>query len=67
LRPLVAIVALGNRLAFDQNLGIGKASSLDVATQEALQILNLDEAAFARHREVALEAVEKDKTLIAEF
>lgn len=67
LRPLTAIVALGNRFALEQNVGIGGPASLDHATQVASEILNLDEAALEGLRETVLQAVEMDKSTIKEL
>lgn len=66
-RNLVAIVALGNQLALSQNIGIGRVESLASATQEALEILGIDASTLESHQESALEALERDKSLISDF
>jgi HD-like signal output (HDOD) protein len=66
-RSLVALVALGNQLAMNQKIGIGKPESLGVATAEALEILGIDEAVLESHKDTALEALDRDKSLIADF
>ena len=64
---LVALVALGNQMALDLQVGLGSPESLAAATREARQILDLDDAAFAQHRSAALEALDRDKALLTEF
>jgi HD-like signal output (HDOD) protein len=64
---LVALVALGNQVAMDLQIGIGSPDSLAGATWEAMDILKLDDAAYQRHRGTALEALERDKALITGF
>ena len=66
-RPVVALVALGNQVALDLQVGIGSPDSLGGATREAMEILHLDEGAYEGHRITALEALERDKALIADF
>jgi putative nucleotidyltransferase with HDIG domain len=66
-QALTAFVALGNQLALDHNVGIGKPESLAVATQQAMDILNLTAETLAGHRLVAVEALEADKNLIKDF
>jgi HD-like signal output (HDOD) protein len=66
-RSLVALVALGNQLALNQGVGIGKPESLEAATLEAMEILGIDAATLESHRETALEALERDKSLITDF
>jgi putative nucleotidyltransferase with HDIG domain len=66
-RRLVALVALGNQLAIDLQIGFGMPDSLAGATWEAMDLLGLDEQAFQEHRVSALEALERDKGLITEF
>ncbi len=64
---LVALVALGNQMAFDLQVGIGMPDSLAGATWEALDILHLNDATYQEHRTAALEALERDKALITDF
>ncbi len=66
-RSMVAIVALGNQLALSQNIGIGRVESLATATEEALEILGIDQAVLESHSEMAMEALERDKSLISDF
>jgi len=63
-QALTAFVALGNQLALDRNVGIGKPESLHGATGQAMAILNLSAEAFAGHRLNVVEALESDKDLI---
>jgi HD-like signal output (HDOD) protein len=64
---LVALVALGNQVAIDLQVGVGMPDSLARATREALAILQLDDATYQTHRTTALEALERDKALISDF
>jgi len=66
-RRLVALVALGNQAALDLQIGLGMPDSLAGATWEAMDILGLDDAAYQEHRTSALEALERDKSLITHF
>jgi HD-like signal output (HDOD) protein len=66
-RRLVALVALGNQLAIDLQIGFGRPDALAGATWEALDLLGLDEATFQQHRTSTLETLEQDKGLITEF
>jgi HD-like signal output (HDOD) protein len=66
-RQLVALVALGNQVALDLQIGIGSPDSLAGATWEAMDILFLNEGTYQAHRTTALEALERDKALIAGF
>lgn len=64
---LVALVALGNQMAFDLQVGIGMPDALAGATWEAMDILQLNDAAYQEHRTSALEALERDKALITDL
>ena len=66
-RRLVALVALGNQLALDLQVGLGMPDSLAGATWEAMDILKLEDSTYQEHRNSALEALERDKGLITEF
>jgi putative nucleotidyltransferase with HDIG domain len=66
-QTLTAFVALGNQLALDRGVGIGKPESLHEATRQAMAILDLTPEALAGHRLVVIEALEVDKNLIREF
>lgn len=65
--PLVALVALGNQVAADLQVGLGMPHALVRATREALDILKLDDATYQTHRSAALAALERDKALITDF
>ena len=64
---LVAIVALGNQMALDLQVGLGMPDVLSSATQEARDLLGLDEETYQQFRTGALEALERDKALITDF
>jgi putative nucleotidyltransferase with HDIG domain len=64
---LTAFVALGNQLAMDRGVGIGKPESLHEATRQAMVILNLAPEALEVHRLAVVEALEADKSLIQDF
>jgi putative nucleotidyltransferase with HDIG domain len=66
-RALTAFVALGNQLALDRNVGIGKPESLHAATQQALEILDLTAESLEGYRLQVVEALESDKDLIRDF
>ncbi|HNX95149.1 MAG TPA: HDOD domain-containing protein [Holophaga sp.] len=66
-RTLVALIALGNRLAHDQKIGIGTSEHLEEATTQALDILGLAPEQLEEHRESVLSALEMDKSLITDF
>jgi len=66
-QALTAFVALGNQLALERNIGIGKPESLHDATRQALDILNLTPEALEGHRLAVIEALEADKNLIRDF
>jgi putative nucleotidyltransferase with HDIG domain len=63
-RSITAMVALGNQLALELNIGVGKPESLAHPTQQALEILNLTPELLEGHREAILQALELDKSLI---
>lgn len=64
---LVSLVALGNYLALTQKIGIGNPLTLELATQQALEVVSLDEAGLERCTQAAIEALDKDKGLISDF
>lgn len=66
-RGLAALVALGNQMALDQKIGIGRPESLARATAQALEILNLSQDQLEGHREAILQALELDKSLLRDF
>jgi putative nucleotidyltransferase with HDIG domain len=64
---VVALVALGNQVAIDLQIGLGSPDSLAGATWEAMDILRLDDGTYQEHRIGALEALERDRALITDF
>jgi putative nucleotidyltransferase with HDIG domain len=66
-RPLTALVALGNQMALNQKIGIGRPESLALPTRQALEILNLSPEQLEGHHEAILQALELDKSLLTEF
>ena len=66
-RRVVALVALGNQVAIDLQIGLGSPDSLAGATWEAMDILLLSDATYQEHRIGALEALERDRALITDF
>lgn len=66
-RQLVALVALGNQMAIDLQIGVGMPDALAGATWEAMDILRLDDPSYQEHRTAALTALERDKALITDF
>jgi len=65
--PLAAIVALANHLALEQKAGIGDPVHLEPASRQAMEILKLGPEALEAHKEGVRNAIEQDKTMIAEF
>jgi len=66
-RRLVALVALGNKMATDLQADLSASDALAGATWEALDILRLDEGTYQELRTLAMEAFDQDKGLITEF
>lgn len=66
-RALTALVALGNQLALGLKIGIGRPESLAGPTRQALEILDLTPESLEDYRETILQALELDKSLLAEF
>jgi len=66
-RRVVALVALGNQVAIDLQIGLGSPDALAEATWGAMDILRLDDEAYQEHRIGALEALERDRALITDF
>ncbi len=64
---LVALVALGNQMAMDLQIGLGSPDALAGATWEAMDILGLSEARYQDVRTTVLEALEHDQQLLVEF
>ena len=63
-QALTAFVALGNQLALDRNIGIGRPDSLLRPTGQAMEILDLTPESLEGHRLQVVEALESDKALI---
>ncbi|HEY3399184.1 MAG TPA: HDOD domain-containing protein [Geothrix sp.] len=66
-RELAAVVALANQLALVEKVGIGDPSHLEGASQQAMEILKLGPEALASLKEGVHNAIEQDKSMIAEF
>jgi len=66
-QALTAFVALGNQLALDRNIGIGRPDSLLRPTGQAMEILDLTPESLEGHRLQVVEALESDKALIRDF
>ena len=64
---LAAIVALANHMALEQKAGIGDPGHLEGASLQAMEILKLGPEALETHKEGVRNAIEQDKTMIAEF
>lgn len=65
--PIASLVALGNSLAIERGVGLGKLEHLEQATEEALAALNLSPDAYAAHKERVAEALDSDKQMLAEL
>ena len=66
-RELTALVALANQLALEEQAGIGSPALLEAATAQALDILRVGADALAAIKDGIREALEQDKSMIAEF
>ncbi len=66
-QSLVALVAMGNQLALDRGIGIGKPEALEGTTATARVLLGLDTVTLATHQESVLQMIELDKALLTEF
>ena len=66
-QALAAFVALGNQMALDRKVGIGRPEALANATGQALAILGLTPETLAAHALLVQEALESDKNLIREL
>jgi putative nucleotidyltransferase with HDIG domain len=64
---LAAIVALANHLALEQKAGIGDPRHLEDAALQSMDILHLGPEALEGHKESVRNAIEQDKSMIAEF
>jgi putative nucleotidyltransferase with HDIG domain len=63
-RALTAFVALGNQMALDRKVGIGRPESLKGSTDQALAILNLTPETYEGYRVSVEEALDSDKDLV---
>ena len=66
-QELTAIVALANQMALEEKAGIGDPHHLDDASNQAMVILQLGPEAVAGLKESVRNAIDLDKTIIAEF
>ena len=66
-QALTAFVALGNQMALDRKVGIGRPESLRSSTEQAMAILSLTPETLEEHGVSVLEALESDKNLIREL
>ena len=66
-QALTAFVALGNQMALDRKVGLGRPESLATATGQALAILDLTPETLEAHSAQVVEALESDKNLIREL
>jgi HD-like signal output (HDOD) protein len=66
-QELAAIVALANHMALEQKVGIGDPQHLEDASLQAMSILKLSPEALAGIKESVVNAIDQDKTMIAEF
>jgi HD-like signal output (HDOD) protein len=66
-RELTAFVALGNQVALDRKIGLGRPESLQGATAQAMAILKVTPEQLESYTLSVMEALESDKTLIREF
>lgn len=66
-RVLTSVIALGNEMALEEKAGIGGPDSLKAATEQAIDILKLEPARLEEIKTAMREALEQDKSMIAEF
>lgn len=66
-QALAAIVALANQLTLEAKIGIGDPEHLQDATMQAMEILKVSPEALEGIKEGVRNAIEQDKTMIAEF
>lgn len=66
-RVLTSVIALGNEMALEEKAGIGGLESLQAATEQAIAILKLDPPRLEEIKAAMREALEQDKSMIAEF
>lgn len=66
-QEIAAIVALANHLALEEKVGIGSPHDLEGASMQAMEILKLGPEALDGLKEGVRNAIEQDKSMIAEF
>lgn len=66
-RVLTSVIALGNEMALEEKAGIGSPDQLKEATDQSIAILKLDPPRLEEIKAAMREALEQDKSMIAEF
>lgn len=66
-QEVAAIVALANHLALEEKVGIGSPHDLEGSSMQAMEILKLGPEALDGIKDGVRNAIEQDKTMIAEF
>jgi HD-like signal output (HDOD) protein len=66
-RALTSLVAMGNQLALELGMGLGRPEDLEGATAKAVAILGLGPERLAAHRGAVLARMDRDKSLVKDF
>jgi putative nucleotidyltransferase with HDIG domain len=66
-QALTACVALGNQMALDRKIGLGRPESLAACTLQAMEILGLTPETLEAYKLQVVEALESDKHLVRDF
>ena len=66
-QALTALVAMGNQMALDRKVGLGRPESLAASTTQAMAILGIAPEALEGYQLQVVEALESDKSLIRDF
>jgi len=66
-QALTAFVALGNQMALDRKIGLGRPESLATCTQQAMGILGVTPENLEALKLQVVEALESDKHLVRDF
>ncbi|NTV73163.1 MAG: HDOD domain-containing protein [Holophaga sp.] len=66
-QALTAFVALGNQMALDRKVGLGRPESLARSTQQAVELLGIAPEDLEGYQLQVVEALETDKNLIRDF
>jgi putative nucleotidyltransferase with HDIG domain len=66
-QALTAFVSLGNQMALDRKVGLGRPESLAVSSAQAMEILGITPESLENYQLQVMEALESDKTLIRDF